>query len=102
MDKKSKNCDVQITFDNILAFRETNESFALKTIAFLYEQGREEKGFDANAWIFVSQKTQFMEWLHAETDNIYKDHKIKHFMIVSSESITDVLTFDDPVIKCQR
>lgn len=87
---------IKVEFDNILSYRDTNESFFLKTTAAIFD--KEIKEEYKEAWIFQTQKSLFLDWIHEETFGVYKNFSIKHFIVFSSENVSEVISFDDPII----
>lgn len=79
---------LQITFRSYISFRTANESYRLKT---LYES-KFKNGLN------YSSNSKFIDWIKEESRGIYDDLNMIHYLICSNDDITDVISFDEPVI----
>jgi hypothetical protein len=84
----SSNFDVVIKFDSHLMYRVSDESYRLKRTSELSEF----------SFVMKAEESSFIDWFHDESLNIYNKDRIYHFLILSSDDVIDVLSYEDPSI----
>lgn len=74
---------LRINFNFFYSYKKTNESYRLQTISQLPD----------DRYIILNVKSSsFLDWLHRESQGIYSEHNIYHFMIITGDDIIDVLS----------
>jgi len=79
---------LNITFKNHFSFRNTNESFRLKS---LYND-KFQNGLN------YSNDTRYLRWIKEETGGAYDDVNPIHYLIGSNDDITDVISGSAPIL----
>ncbi|WP_143053996.1 hypothetical protein [Parapedobacter koreensis] len=79
---------MKIVFKNPLGYRIVNESGRLKKLD--------------NPYIYTFCKTQqsnFLEWFNYESDGLFNDWDVTHYMVCNSDNIIDVITNQTPEVR---
>ena len=82
-----------INFDTIISYRNTDESYLLKTL-------NERENF--NKWpLFKIKNSQYLVWFHEQTYDIYKKQlpEIIHYAFITPNDVIDVLAIITPILK---
>ncbi|HEX8020802.1 hypothetical protein [Mucilaginibacter sp.] len=79
---------LNITFKNHLSFRNTNESFRIKS---LYKD-KFQNGLN------YSNDTSYLRWIKEETNGVYDEINPVHYLIGSNDDITDVISGSAPIL----
>lgn len=79
---------VEVKFDSHLMYRVSDESYRLKRTSELPEF----------SFVMKADESSFIDWFHEESLNIYTKDRIYHFLILSSDDVIDVLSYEDPSI----
>lgn len=86
----ANNQEAIINFDFFYSYRNTDESYRLKTI--------NELRCMSESSIFISTNSDYLDWFNYESLGIYSNEKQKHYVILTSENVIDVLSLDEPSI----
>jgi hypothetical protein len=81
---------LKISFNTYLTFRTSNESYRLKTLSLNHQF--------VNG-INVSYNSEFLDWFKSETHHIYDESSPVHYLICTNDDITDVISFNEPVLE---
>lgn len=77
-----------LEFDDLpIGIRILNESFRLNSLGFIPK--------DKTTSFFWVENSDFLEWMNAESKNIYKDDPVHHLVIAAEEWI-DILCYEMP------
>lgn len=79
---------VEVKFDSHLMYRVSDESYRLKRTSELPEF----------SFVMKADQSSFIDWFHEESLNIYTKDRIYHFLILSSDDVIDVLSYEEPSI----
>ncbi len=79
---------VEVKFDSHLMYRVSDESYRLKRTGELSEF----------SFVMEAEESSFIDWFHEESLNIYIKDRIYHFLILSSDDVIDVLSYQKPSI----
>lgn len=80
----------KLLFDNYLGYRNFDESYRLKSIPQFPDNGK-------NWCLFISNDSEFIDWVVLESNGFLQKGNILHFFIVTTNDIVDILTFDEPI-----
>lgn len=88
---------LQIYFEYVLVFRNTDESYLLKTI----EEQSEQINFKWGKIFYKVENSQFVNWFNDQSCNIPKKTGvcIEHYAIYSGTDCIDVISSSEPEIK---
>lgn len=81
-----------INFDSIISYRNTDESYLLKTL-------NERENF--SKWpLFKIKNSQYLVWFHEQTYDIYKKQlpEIIHYAFITPNDVVDVLAHHTPIL----
>lgn len=84
----SSKFHVEVKFDSHLMYRVSDESYRLKRTSELSEF----------SFLMKTDESSFIKWFHEESFNVYTKDRIYHFLILSSDDVIDVLSYEDPSI----
>ncbi len=74
-----------ILFPNYYTYRNTDESYRLK----LWEEGE----FEDRKWsLFFIKASKFIDWVHEESDTLYKKEDMMHYLIKTGADVIEVVT----------
>jgi len=95
-EENNKKKKIKITFeDSVNSYRNTNESYRLKTIDHL-----DTYNADKRCWTFFKvNNSSYLQWFLEESYGIYDDFPFIHFSFVGVESILDVIAKYEPKIE---
>lgn len=79
-----------INFDCFYSYRNTDESYRLNAINKL-------RGM-SDASIFISTNSEYLYWFNCESLGIYSKENLKHYIILTSENVIDVVALDEPAV----
>jgi len=88
VDKLSKK--VRVSFDDFIAYRKLDGGDALRTVDNVFKEGIRGGGG------FIVENSHFLSWLVAESYQIRDAQTMKHFCIITVNSVIDILAFKDP------
>jgi hypothetical protein len=91
--KDRKDSMRRIKFDHVFGYRVADESYKLKTIEALPDDGSIEGPF------FILEESDYLEYFHEETLGIYRDMGIEHYCIYLCNDCIDVLSSYEPEAK---
>lgn len=80
--------NLKISFSSVYSYRNTNESYRLKT-SFV----REGK---IPTLLSIVENSTFLRWFQEESQYIYSEENLRHFMIFTNEEVIDVISNIDP------
>lgn len=55
-----------------------------------------------NGVVLMLENSNYVKLFRAQNSELFKDHEIKHFIIISSDVITEILSLSNPIIKVIR
>ena len=79
---------LSLTFDSYSMYRVSNESYRHR----VWDQ------ISTASFVVASNDSDFIQWFHCESSNLYIDSNIKHYLILSADDYIDVLSFDAPLV----
>jgi hypothetical protein len=88
----SSKFQVEVKFDSQLMYRVSDESYRLKRTSELPEF----------SFVMKADESSFIDWFHEESLNIYTKDRIHHFLILSSDDVIDVLSYEEPSITLMK
>lgn len=80
---------LELFYSSFLGYRVVDESGRLKT---LYEN-------NTFTSFNITSSSEFLDWFKEESRGMYNDNDLKHYSIVSSNKIVDIISIGDPNIK---
>lgn len=84
----SSKFHIEVKFDSHLMYRVSDESYRLKRTSELSEF----------SFVMQTEESSFIDWFHDQSLNIYLKDRIYHFLILSSDDVIDVLSYEEPSI----
>jgi len=81
---------IEICFPPVYSYRNTNESYRLKTLHFI--------GEELPTLVSIVENSSFLKWFHDESQGIYEENNLKHFMIFTGEEFVDVISHVAPFV----
>lgn len=95
---ESNQTVVTIHFSGVIeGFRTTDEGNRWKTISEILSN--HNKGIFAGRIIFKVSESDFSKWIESESFTFIKKDDVTHYLIVTNNDLTDVLAYEDPIIK---
>lgn len=88
LDVLNSTHQVKIIFASVFAYRYSGESFRLITLSKL----------DARPLLQDMDDSEYLQWFHLESKGLYKNLKLKHYLIITADDFIDVISDVDPVI----
>ena len=52
----------------------------------------------SDASIFISTNSEYLYWFNCESLGIYSKENLKHYIILTSENVIDVVALDEPAV----
>lgn len=91
---------IELLFNGFIAsLRSTEEGYRGKAIEEIVSQYADKaKDYLRNYTIFVIEDSKYISWLSKESYNIY-NYDLKHFVILASDSVVDIITTDEPLVR---
>jgi hypothetical protein len=80
---------VKLLFDGYIAYRNMDESYRLRT-------WNATGGFQSSLHLVTN--SDWLEWLHKESEGCYQDANIKHYAILTIADCIDVLSEFEPQV----
>lgn len=80
--------------ESVVSFRNSDEARRLRTIQFLDKTYG--KDFYARWSFFKVNKSSYVKWLNQETDDIYAEYNVEHYVFLAADDIVDVLSTYPP------
>lgn len=103
IELKDEEISIKLIFhtDDVLSFRQCDESDRLKTVAYVCENYG--KHFLDKWPFYIIKNSNYIKWLNEEKYNtLYGEDVIKHLCIVTCNDIIDLLIFDYPILEINR
>lgn len=95
---ESNQTIVTIHFPGVIeGFRTTDEGNRWKTVSEILSN--HNKGIFAGRIIFKVSESDFSKWIESESFTFIKKDDVTHYLIVTNNDLTDVLAYEDPIIK---
>lgn len=89
---------VTIHFPGVIeGFRTTDEGNRWKTVSEILSN--HNKGIFTGRVIFKVSDSDFSKWIESESFSFIKKEDVVHYLIVTSNDLTDVLAYESPIIK---
>jgi len=90
---------VEIFFDGIPSMlRSSTEGIRMRTWGEVQTKYK-DKSFFRNWFLFMVRKSSLTKWVTEESCNYYDTVELRHFCIVTSEELIDIIASFDPVIR---
>jgi len=83
---------LEINFKFVYSYTKTNESYRLSTL---------NKIPDNRYLMLQVEGSDYLDWFHSESQGIYSNKTVYHFMFVAGDYLLDVLSNSVPEIKFQ-
>ncbi|CAD5903199.1 hypothetical protein [Carnobacterium maltaromaticum] len=88
---------VTIHFPGVIeGFRTTDEGNRWKTVSEILST--HNKGIFAGRILFKVSESDFSKWIESESFNFIQKDDVTHYLIVTSNDLTDILAYEDPII----
>jgi len=84
---------ITVTFDHYLVYRKIDEGNALKSLPTL------KAAVDRRIWIYNVPDSAFLEWFYEESYDIRRGEDLKHYAVITSNDIVDVISPSPPTCK---
>ncbi len=86
----SLNKILKIKFSSTLGYRVVNEAGRLKSLS------------DSSIMTFCkSMDSEFLRWFKTESEGVFEDWSLTHFVICNSDNIIDIITNQNPEVEWQ-
>lgn len=82
---------LRLLFDAVLAYRNVDESYLLKTIDKIEDPGQ--------STLYVVENSSWVEWFKEESYNTLQNSKINHYAIYTPNDCIDILSEYEPKIE---
>lgn len=80
------------------SYRITKETFITDTLIFL-ENNYDKKFYTQNTF-FTIENSEYLEWMKKQVDPIaFEYYKFKHFCILTSDALIDIISDYEPTVK---
>tara|TARA_B100001094_G_C17955249_1_gene682645 strand:- start:143 stop:550 length:408 start_codon:yes stop_codon:yes gene_type:complete len=84
--------NIEICFDSVVSYRSADEGSRMR---FLDEC---PDGILGDKILIGVKNSQYLNWFMNECHHIYDESELNHYIIITSDSIIDVLTYEKPQI----
>lgn len=95
LEEKDKNVIVNrltVLYKNLpFAIRVTNESFRLKSLSCI----KDTKSYS----FYIIENSNYLNWIHAESKNIYAEDGLFHFVVMTDEEWIDIIDSSFPEVR---
>jgi hypothetical protein len=81
---------INIAFDSYVAFRKLDEGDAMQTLSCVSESSALGKCF------YEVHNSEFLAWYHQQSHSVRKSSNIRHFAILATDDVIDVLALGEP------
>jgi hypothetical protein len=92
-DSMGADAKYAVNFGWVYSYKVSNESFRLRLLDELHKDNLYK-----NHQFFFVENSEWISWLHTETQRVYEGHNIKHYLIITSEDVIDVLSEHEPTV----
>ena len=93
---------VEVFFDGIPTFvRSTVEGARMRTWGEIQKK-YQDKFFFQNWFLFYVENSKISKWIEEESCGFYEAEHLKHFCIVTSEEIIDIVASFNPIVKVSK
>ncbi|MEB3104082.1 hypothetical protein [Ferviditalea candida] len=93
---------VEIVFDGIPSLvRITTEGIRMRTWSEV-QLKYQNKFFFQNWFFYQVQNSKLSKWAKEESCNFYEEEQLKHYCIVTSEEVIDILAAFKPIVKVSK
>jgi len=82
---------IRISFESVLAYRNLDERYYLKTLEYKLESNK--------GTLFKINNSDFIAWFNEQSYNIYKDENIIHYSILTPNDCVDILSITIPTVE---
>lgn len=83
--------------DSVKAYRKTDESFILLTLHYLGENYG--SAFYGNWDFFIVENSEYLNWIIKQSHEIYEPHDFKHYCILASDVMIDIIAGYEPTVQ---
>jgi len=81
--------------DSVLSYRNTDESYMLRTLNHITETyGREILEHP----LFIIENSSYIEWFNSQSFDIYRDYDPKHYIFLTPNDIVEVISNNPPKV----
>ena len=88
LDVLNSTKKVKILFSSVFSYRYSGESFRLVTLSKL----------PARPIIQCVGDSEYLRWFHSESQELYKDLKLQHYLIITADDVIDVISDVEPIV----